>query len=75
MNNNRRIKIQKCIKNFYSVLNELNSIIDEEEDVFDNIPENLQSSFRNEETRGLIDDMQDASSKIEDGIVDLEALF
>ena len=75
MNNNRRLKIQKCIKDFYKVLNELNLIIDEEEDVFDNIPENLQSSFRNEETRSLIDDMQDASSQIEDAIIDLESLF
>lgn len=72
MNNERRSRLRICISKFKESLDALNSIIEDEESVFDNIPENLQYSMRAEEMQDNIDVMNEASSIIEDAISELE---
>lgn len=44
----------------YEVINELENIRDDEENYYDNIPENLQSSQRAYDSESAIDNMNDA---------------
>ena len=46
----------------------VSSVLDEEEDAFDNIPENLQGSERYEKTEDAIDCLNDASENIDAAI-------
>ena len=70
MNKARRKKIKNIIKmienrneNAYS---ELEDVLYDEQDAFDNMPENLQSRMRGEESSEAIDLMEDAISSLDD---------
>ena len=43
----------------------LSSIIDEEQEAYDNIPESLQDSERGEQMQGYIDSMQDVADELD----------
>ena len=75
MNKQRREKIGKLksriqstqieLKQFSS---ELSSILNEEQDAFDNMPEGLQSSYRGMCSEDAIDNMEEASEKLDEVI-------
>ena len=46
----------------------LSSILSEEQDAFDNMPESLQSSYRGMCSEDAIDDMEEASEKLDEVI-------
>ena len=48
--------------------NELSSILSEEQDTFDNMPEGLQSSYRGMCSEDSIDSMEEASDKLDEVI-------
>lgn len=48
--------------------NELSSILSEEQDTFDNMPEGLQSSYRGMCSEDSIDSMEEASDKLNEVI-------
>ena len=48
MNNKRRKEIQIVIEKIETINNLVQDILDEEQDAFDNMPENLQASERGE---------------------------
>lgn len=75
MNKQRREKISKLKIRFQStqaelkqLSSDLSSILDEEQDAFDNIPEGLQSSYRGMCSEDAIDSMEEASEKIDEAI-------
>lgn len=68
MNNNRRKKISEVIKMIDTTKNYLETILEEEEECFDNIPENLQYSARGEDSQDAIDNMNEALEKLSDSI-------
>ncbi len=68
MNNNRRKKILEVIKMIDTTKNYLEIILEEEEECFDNIPENLQYSARGEDSQDAIDNMNEALEKLSDSI-------
>lgn len=77
MNKQRREKISKLKIRFQStqaelkqLSNELSFILDEEQDAFDNMPEGLQSSYRGMCSEDAIDNMEEASEKL-DEVVEL----
>ena len=77
MNNARRRRIDelKTQINFANnILKEVNkklsSILDEEQDAFDNMPEGLQSSYRGMCSEDAIDNMEEASETL-DEVIDL----
>lgn len=47
---------------------ELSSILNEEQDAFDNMPEGLQSSYRGMCSEDAVDSMEEASEKLEEVI-------
>lgn len=75
MNKQRREKISKLKIRFQStqaelkqLSSELSSILNEEQDAFDNIPEGLQSSYRGMCSEDAIDSMEEASEKLDEVI-------
>ena len=77
MNKSRRRKITSVISALEniieydlidSIINEIENILWEEEDAYDNMPENLQYSMRGEASSEAIDSLQDAVDALEEAI-------
>ena len=75
MNKQRREKIRQLkaqidlIKtDLKKTSSELSSILNEEQDAFDNMPEGLQSSYRGMCSEDAIDNMEEASEKLDEVI-------
>ena len=73
MNKQRREKILKGKLDFAKtelkqLSSELSSILNEEQDTFDNIPEGLQSSYRGMCSEDAIDSMEEVSDKLDEVI-------
>lgn len=74
MNKDRRNKIKKIISDIESIADKLRSVLSEEEMAFENMPENLQSSMRGEESEESIDYMNEAIESLESAISQLEEI-
>lgn len=77
MNKSRRKRIKSVIialenitgyDSINSIRNEIENILWEEEDAYDNMPENLQYSMRGEASSEAIDSLQDAVDALEEAI-------
>ena len=73
MNKQRREKILKGKLDFAKtelkqLSSELSSILNEEQDTFDNMPEGLQSSYRGMCSEDAIDSMEEVSDKLDEVI-------
>lgn len=77
MNNSRRKKIASVIKSLRNITdynligliqNEIEDILWDEEDTYNNTPESLQYSMRGEESMEAIDNLQDAIDALEEAI-------
>ena len=69
MNNKRRKEIQKAIIDIEDIVQK---ILDEEEEAFENMPENLQESERGEISQNAQDCLSDAIDALEEAIGALE---
>ena len=83
MNKSRRKRIASVIRTLESIIDydliesakdELEDILYEEEDAYDNMPENLQCSMRGEESSDAIDSLQEAIDVLEEAIDTLNEL-
>ena len=72
MNKDRRTKIAKIISEIESVKEILQNVLSDEQYCFDNMPENLQSSMRAEESEEAIDCMENAIEMLESAVEELE---
>lgn len=75
MNKQRREKIGKLKASIQSaqielkqLSSELSSILNEEQDAFDNMPEGLQGSYRGMCSEDAIDNMEEASEKLDEAV-------
>lgn len=77
MNKSRRKRIAVVIDNLERITNydliesiksEIEDILWEEEDAYDNMPENLQYSMRGEESSEAIDNLQETVDKLDEAI-------
>ena len=66
----RQLKTQIDFANNYlkEASKKLSSILSEEQDAFDNMPEGLQSSYRGMCSEDAIDNMEEASEKLDEVI-------
>lgn len=78
MNKQRREKIRQLKAKFQDIqielkqaTSELSSILNEEQDAFDNMPEGLQSSYRGMCSEDAIDSMEEASEKLDEVITNI----
>lgn len=74
MNKERRTKISNIIKEIENIKDKLQDVLNEEESVFDNMPENLQCSMRGEESEESIDYMNEAVDALDSAIEQLEEI-
>lgn len=71
MNKQRRQKIRDVRKGIENCKDNLQKILDEEQDYFDNMPENLQGSMRGSESEDAIDTMENCIEDLENIIKEL----
>ena len=72
MNNKRRKEINKVIETLEISKSYIETILAEEEEVLDNIPESLLESERAEQSQTAIDLLDDAINNLEEAINNLE---
>lgn len=72
MNKNRRKRIQEIIDTIVDAADNLEVIRDEEQEVFDNMPESFQYAERGEAIQEYVNDLDDAVSGLQDVIETLE---
>ena len=71
MNKQRRQKIRYVRKEIENCKESLQKILDEEQDYFDNMPENLQGSMRGSDSENAIDTMENCIEDLENIINEL----
>lgn len=71
MNKQRRQKIRDVRKEIENCKENLQKILDEEQDYFDNMPENLQGSMRGSDSEDAIDTMESCIEDLENIIKEL----
>lgn len=75
MNKQRRKEIQKNIQLLEEAKNNLENILSDEQDYFDNMPENLQGSIRGEDSEEAIDVLQEAIDAIDECVSSLNDII
>lgn len=71
MNKQRRDKIRDIRKNLEGCKENLQKVLDEEQNTFDNMPENLQCSLRGSESEDAIDTLESCIDDLENIIKEL----
>lgn len=71
MNNARRKQINEAIDALDAILTVIESILDDEQEAFNNTPESLQSSERGERAQEAINSLEYARDNITQSIDDL----
>ena len=66
LSNMYNISISDIVVELESIMDYIQIVLDEEECVMDNIPENLQNSYRYEESENACDNLNDAINEIEE---------
>lgn len=74
MNKERRFKIHKLINEISIKKEELESILDDEQYYFENMPENLQGSMRGMDSEDAISSLEDALESLNNTIDSLEEI-
>lgn len=68
MNKQRRQKIKEIRQRIENCKNDLRVVLDEEQDYFDNMPENLQGSLRGSDSEEAIDVMENCIDELDEVI-------
>ena len=74
MNAQGRKQVEAILANVNSIGEELQSIIDDEQAKFDNMPEGLQNSERGESAQAIIDALESARNAIDEASGHLEEI-
>ena len=74
MNNQRRKILNKIAEDIENLQYELEEVLDEERESFDNMPENLQDSDRGRISEEAIDIMEEAASALADVVDNLSGI-
>lgn len=72
MNNKRRKTITNIINQLRASEDDITAVLEEEQDAFDNLPENLMESERGELAQNAIDLLEEAVNNVEEAINNLE---
>ena len=73
MNKTQRNQIEKWIDSLTEIKEGVESMIEEENEKYENMPENLQDSERGEKMYEGIENLESASSSLEEAIDSLES--
>lgn len=73
MNKQRRAIINRIINTLYDLRSDVETVQDEEQTAFDNLPESMQESAKGEAMQENADNLSDALDMIDEAIESLEA--
>lgn len=73
LNSARRKKINSVVNDLKNMRDIIDGILNEEQEVFDNTPENIQDSYKGERMQDAISQLEDSVENIEYAIESLEA--
>lgn len=73
MNNARRKEIQKITQQLEELKSSIESLQEEEQDAYDNLPESIQDGARGEKMQEAINNLEYAVDNIQDCIDNLES--
>ena len=74
MNNERREKIKKAAGQLDDLKNELETLKDEEQEYYDNMPESLRGGEKGEAAQSAIDNLDSALSELDSAIQSVESV-
>lgn len=74
MNKNRRKRLAEAKELLEQAFSIIEEVKDEEQEAYDNIPENLQSSERSEDIEEYIDKLEDMCTNFEEAVMELEEI-
>ena len=72
MNNTRRTAIAKLNSQLEDIKSQVESLLSDEQDAYDNMPESFQDGERGEAAQSAISNLEDAVSSLEDAFNSLE---
>jgi formiminotetrahydrofolate cyclodeaminase len=72
MNNERRKEIDKIISDLEEIRSRIETVKDEEQDAFDNMPESFQEGERGEQMQTALDNLDNADGVFDDLMSALE---
>lgn len=75
MNAKRRKQLANAVEVLNNVLELLEEVTADEQDAYDNLPESIQESERGETMQENVDDIEDASSSLQDIIDQLQGII
>lgn len=75
MNAKRRKQLANAVEVLNNVLGLLEEVTTDEQDAYDNLPESIQDSDKGEAMLENVDDMEDASSSLQDIIDQLQDII
>ncbi len=75
MNKQRRKEIQTISNDLIPLMTSIEDLLAEEQDYFDNIPENLQSSEKAEIAENAISNLEEALDNIRECVDNLESIL
>ena len=73
MNNQRRKDLNAIFCQLQNLQGDLENLLQEEQDYYDNMPENLQGGEKGEASESAINNMEEAISNVEEAISNIEA--
>ena len=73
MNKQRRAIINRIINTLYELRSDVETVQDEEQTAFDNLPESMQESAKGEAMQDNADSLSDALDMIDEAIESLES--
>ena len=72
MNNTRRKNIAIAIEELEGIKEKIETLLEEEQEYFDNMPENLQQSEKAEKAENAISSLENAMDSIDESVSSLE---
>lgn len=74
MNKERRVRVSICISDLEKIKQNLESVMDDETEAFENMPEGLQCSMRGQDSEEAIDLLEESVEAIDDIINELHGI-
>ena len=74
MNKQRKLEIKTQIERLNIIINGVQKILNDENDYYDNIPENLQTSLRADTSEEAIDQLAEAIDNLNEAVECLQSI-
>lgn len=66
MNKSRRARLDKILEQIDDIICDINTVREEEEEAYENLPESIQDSDRGQAMTDAIDNLEEAINNLED---------